>query len=378
MPNQFDNLQLHEQHHILNQMQLRERLLRYSIALFVPTFGALGLLAVFAHDGAHSSGRMAIVVTVVVTTVPMAIVMSRVNLGTVWWSKQASIPGINTFFLVYADIGVTIIVLTFISSGLALHVTALFAIIGCYAAHFVTHRVRIAHMVYTSLVVCGIGWMMWLDGQDLPGVLVRVLVSLLAINGTVALLSIYTDDFQSSLRTQLKLANTDALTGLFNRRGFLYWTLGLIRSEPQYLGVIVADVDNYKRINDRYGHDVGDVILKRMADTLQGVVGAEAILARMGGDEFALATTAARPYLAALAERMRVESFEDWDGDLVTISLGVAVYDVSNTKLSQDQARVVLDKTLSAADGALYRAKQSGRNHVRVVDVTAAGGTTRF
>ncbi len=373
MPNRFDDLQ-REQRHVLNQIRVRERLIRYSIAMFVPVFGAVAVLAMYADDGEASTLRMVIVYVTAVSTIPMAVVMSRVDLGPVWWSKQATIPGINTAFLAYADIGVTVVLITFVNPSVALHGTALFAIIGCYAAHFVTHRVRIVHMVFTSVVVCALGLDMWLIGDDLGGACYRVAVSLLAINGTVFLLSIYTDDFQHALRTQLKLANTDSLTGLFNRRGFEYWAGSMVTPATRNFGVVVADIDNYKLLNDRFGHDVGDQILRRIAESLRGVTGEYAVLARVGGDEFAFATDLDRDALVALAERMRLRSSSFWHGQPVTISVGVASCRLRGpgTTTRTDERRI-LDVAINAADEALYLAKQAGRNHVRVVDVDAAG-----
>lgn len=373
MPNRFDDLQ-REQQHVLHQIHVRERLIRYSIALFVPVFGVVAVLAIYADDRDASTLRVVIVSVTALSTIPMAVLMSRVDLGPVWWSKQAAIPGINTAFLAYADIGVTVILITFVDPSAALHGSALFAIIGCYAAHFVTHRIRIVHMVFTSIVVCVLGLQMWLMNDDLGGACYRVAVSLLAINGTVFLLSIYTDDFQHALRTQLKLANTDSLTGLFNRRGFEYWAGSLLVPATRNFGVVVADIDNYKLLNDQFGHDVGDQILRRIAESLRGVTGDYAVLARVGGDEFAFATDLDRDALVAVAERMRMGCSSYWHGRPVTISVGVASCDLHGPgSTTRAAAKEVLDSAITAADDALYLAKQAGRNHVRVVDVDAAG-----
>lgn len=155
-----------------------------------------------------------------------------------------------------------------------------------------------------------------------------------------------------------RLANHDELTGLPNRRAFFAQADALASSAHPSTDVFVcaiADIDNFKGINDTFGHEMGDHVLKAVADTLADLAGGEIILARLGGEEFALAglfpsETAARIRVEAL---VREVSRRHRAGRLaVTLSLGWCVAGAGETLSSQ----------LSRADHALYAAKRGGKD----------------
>ncbi len=159
-----------------------------------------------------------------------------------------------------------------------------------------------------------------------------------------------------------RLATTDPLTGLFNRRHFFRHAEVLFRqanllSAP--LSVVMVDLDHFKSINDRYGHGVGDEVLREAAARLRRVLRADDLIARYGGEEFALLLPRT-PCAAALqvAERLR-RALSDRPiptsaGELsVTASFGVACLDETVDSL---------DTLLLHADQALYAAKGAGRN----------------
>lgn len=164
------------------------------------------------------------------------------------------------------------------------------------------------------------------------------------------------------------LASSDALTGLANRRSFdsalgLTWRICLREQRP--LGFIMADVDHFKKFNDRYGHRMGDVCLKAVAQVIQDAALRPGDLkARYGGEEFALIlpnTDLAGTVRVAERIRTQVEALEltheDNPGDVVTISLG-CVSMVPRTDLG-------FDSLVENADRLLYQAKDEGRNRVR-------------
>lgn len=159
-------------------------------------------------------------------------------------------------------------------------------------------------------------------------------------------------------------ALVDALTGLANRRQ-ANETLSreLARSERLggSVGLILADIDDFKAVNDRYGHPTGDAVLREFADTLSETIREIDTAARWGGEEFAvvlpgtdLAGTAqlAERIRSALAERETPSS--DGDPVRVTASFGAAVSGAATT----------LDELVEAADEALYRAKRAGKDRV--------------
>lgn len=162
-----------------------------------------------------------------------------------------------------------------------------------------------------------------------------------------------------------RLSVTDELTGLYNRRYFqlhLKMQATLAKRHNYSIGCLLIDVDHFKNINDTYGHDVGDRVLKGIAQTMASKMREGEVLARFGGEEFTICLNMVDKGGALVAaERMR-KAVEDANlGDSsaaikTTISIGVAVYPDTNLKNS--------DEVIKAADEALYQAKRSGRNKV--------------
>lgn len=162
-----------------------------------------------------------------------------------------------------------------------------------------------------------------------------------------------------------RLTILDGLTGLYNRRyfdEFLHRELARFRRYGQALSLVLLDVDDFKRINDTYGHPGGDAVLLQLAREVKSRVRQESCLARLAGDELAVVlpeTTA--PQARIFAERLRgfvdVASFRAGDVELgeLTISLGLAEMEAS---------LVDAGGLIEAADRNLYRAKAEGRNRV--------------
>jgi diguanylate cyclase (GGDEF)-like protein/PAS domain S-box-containing protein len=161
-----------------------------------------------------------------------------------------------------------------------------------------------------------------------------------------------------------KLAITDALTGLYNRRGFFELGPREIERALRFgrpLTAIMLDIDHFKVVNDTYGHSVGDQVLSNVATLCSSNIRKVDILGRYGGDEFSLLLPETDTFTAnSVAERLRAiieESGVMVDASLVkvTISLGVtrATADIED-----------LEALLRRADKALYAAKQGGRNRV--------------
>ena len=169
---------------------------------------------------------------------------------------------------------------------------------------------------------------------------------------------------QVQLQHMAEMARIDGLTKLFNRRHFDTAFDSEITRAHRYglpLCLIMADVDHFKRINDTYGHAIGDEVLCHVADLLQSDARRSDLVARYGGEEFAIILTSTPGEHAALvAERIRVSleqrpvAFADGHLLRLTISLGYGVLSVGDTP----------KKLLARADQALYRAKEGGRNRV--------------
>ncbi len=160
------------------------------------------------------------------------------------------------------------------------------------------------------------------------------------------------------------MATTDGLTGVFNHRHFQEkFTEILLRAERynEKFSLILIDIDFFKKVNDTYGHQVGDVVLKRVAQILKTVARKVDIVARYGGEEFAIiCVNDDKKNASKLAERLRKEIESTtilYEGGKlnVTASLGVASYPEDG----KDKISII-----EMADRALYRAKHEGRNRV--------------
>jgi diguanylate cyclase (GGDEF)-like protein len=158
-------------------------------------------------------------------------------------------------------------------------------------------------------------------------------------------------------------ASIDALTGLPNR-GYLeevLATLGPRRRSAERVGALMIDLDHFKQLNDRYGHQTGDLVLRAVGERISAAVRADDTPARYGGEEFAvLLRRASADQAVEVAERIRQQIAAMAPADLgtmepTTVSIGVAVADGGEVDFGQ---------LLATADRALYRAKREGRNRV--------------
>jgi diguanylate cyclase (GGDEF)-like protein len=170
------------------------------------------------------------------------------------------------------------------------------------------------------------------------------------------------DASESNAGELTTLANIDGLTGLHNRRHFdllagAEWFRYQRYSRP--LSVMIVDVDNFKSVNDRFGHEAGDSVLKCIAAVCRATKRESDVLARIGGEEFALLL----PETNEAASRVAAERLLDQiqrccpivgrDPLVVTVSIGIACASPSMSGI---------DTLLKRADDALYEAKRSGRN----------------
>ncbi len=170
---------------------------------------------------------------------------------------------------------------------------------------------------------------------------------------------------QEALREQ---ATRDALTGVWNRTSILEQLAKEVdraRREKSTLGVVMMDVDHFKRVNDSKGHQVGDEVLKAVAERVMGAVRSYDSFGRYGGEEFLVVVPRCpEAALVAQAERLRnsieKEPLDSQGGQVaVTASFGV-------TALEPESA-VGVEELIRAADFALYQAKSRGRNRVEFI-----------
>ncbi len=165
----------------------------------------------------------------------------------------------------------------------------------------------------------------------------------------------------------LRLISKDSLTGVYNRRAFdelLMYVHKDTAEKGMSYSLLLIDVDRFKKVNDQFGHPIGDNVLKKIASKLKGGIRSTDILARVGGEEFAILLSGEGVLDAyQLAERLRKSiqncSLKSIHPELknVTISIGIA---------ARDTERSAPDEVYRNADSALYDAKDQGRNQTRI------------
>ena len=175
----------------------------------------------------------------------------------------------------------------------------------------------------------------------------------------------YADSLRDSVQQTMEMAITDGLTGLYNRRFMtthLDQTLDQAHRQGRSLAVLIADMDHFKSVNDTYGHDAGDAVLKELAERMRGSVRGVDLVCRYGGEEFVVILPDTDLDTAGIvAERIRSRvagsPFRLPDGQMLdrTVSLGIGAL-----QTAVDTVETILKR----ADGALYVAKSNGRNRV--------------
>jgi two-component system, cell cycle response regulator len=176
----------------------------------------------------------------------------------------------------------------------------------------------------------------------------------------------YNDRLRASVKQTIELAVTDPLTGLYNRRYLdnhlnVLFNRSMARGRP--LSVLITDIDRFKQVNDTYGHDGGDEVLREFANRVRSTIRGADLACRYGGEEFVVVMPDTSPEVAAaVAERLRaaVESApfilkRSSEALNVTASFGIA---------SRIGAVLTPDQLMKQADLALYEAKNTGRNRV--------------
>ncbi len=157
-----------------------------------------------------------------------------------------------------------------------------------------------------------------------------------------------------------RLATTDILTGAYNRTVFdeiIAREMERVNRYNKSLSVIMFDIDHFKKVNDKFGHNVGDAVLKKIAYIVKQTIRKVDYFMRWGGEEFLIIsseTDRERAYILAERLRKKIETFKFDNINKITISCGVAEYKRGDTD----------NILIKRADDAMYRAKREGRNRV--------------
>jgi diguanylate cyclase (GGDEF)-like protein len=294
----------------------------------------------------------------------------------------AYLPALERYFGILAPVGVTVIglVATYICHVAALegasYLLAGVVLVNLYACMFLGFRFNVAVSIAALLVAAHLltGLVLGLPLNEL-----FYMAAILATSNMIGAIS--THNLEHAVRTSFletrllnELAQRDGLTGLYNRRIFDDYVLRIWRQsrrEDVAIELVFVDIDYFKIYNDLYGHQAGDDCLKRVAQTIARCAKRPFdFCARYGGEEFVLVLYGPPDdYARALPEQIRydvmdlaIEHEGSQAGDFVTVSVGVA--------LARPGSGRSLAGAIQAADEALYRAKQEGRNRVIFKDAS--------
>ena len=162
-----------------------------------------------------------------------------------------------------------------------------------------------------------------------------------------------------------QLASTDSLTGLYNRKAFfevLDEYFKIAKREKQSFSILLFDIDFFKKVNDTYGHLIGDDVLKLVSNNIKSQMRDSDVLARYGGEEF-IAFLPNTDMVGAQKLAKKINSFVEEHPFVnkqlqlkITISIGVSLYNNENKLID----------VIQKADNALYQAKASGRNCIKI------------
>ena len=242
-------------------------------------------------------------------------------------------------------------------------------------ALFVSMRARSA-WIYAGLLwvyYVGLYVLMWfisplqpISSSSLLAVHVFNLTVVFCMFGYLALFYVVT--VTRAHKSLARMATTDSLTGLFNRRHMIELAEKILarhHRRPSNLTLMLMDIDHFKQVNDLYGHDTGDRVLEAVSQSLQCSMREQDFIGRWGGEEF-LSILPDTDFSQATdsAERIRkaVQALEIYsNGKKVSVTLSIGV--------TQYRAEEVLSDAIARADYALYEGKSSGRNRVEVVEV---------
>jgi len=331
-------------------------LLRIGVVVQTLLFGLVGIGTTFTQDGPTDGLGTVLTYAVCISTIPVAWIMSKADYRMDLWSRRAPV---NNWFVVYCELGVTVVTATYSDPLAALHGAMLLALVGAYAAHFARPKVIWFHVVWSTVFVLGLGARALASAStDTVSIVLRMLVAVIVINGAVTLLSAYSRAVLKSSRVHLSDAMTDPLTGVLNRRGLEARALDT-GDGAVHPAILLIDIDHFKAVNDHHGHSAGDVALRLTAMRLTMSAGRDAVVARLGGDEFVVLVPDPTPTLGEFADRLR-RAVHNVDDDIaITVSIGGSL-----PHMDRSTSREIFDGTLAAADAALFTAKRNGRNRI--------------
>ena len=335
-----------------------QRFTRFMMAAIVAALAAVPLLMVVSASVVSGPVFTATAITVSASCGVMAIMwLTR-------WPTQAQ----STAFAIVACGCIAAVCLAQPSPGSAVQGCAAFAAIAGYVAFFHSSRLLALTLAIAGVTatISAIRVGMYVDVPLAMSKMIVLTVSILAVPFSAQVLV-------QLLGIDALKSDTDPLTDLPNRRGFHRSVRVLVANSlstnPARLAIVMVDLDDFKLVNDTHGHAAGDRILVAVGDILRNTGRSEAVIARIGGEEFVLAVVGEEHNAIALAERLRA-GIAGLPGR-VTASIGVA--SAGFARVPEAEIRTFAEALVETADRAMYEAKRAGGDRIYAVGRAGEG-----
>jgi diguanylate cyclase (GGDEF)-like protein len=328
-----------------------------SVACFLLAVKTVADLITARDAGLGASGWVFAVATVV--SIALGLMWGRGHFLSRTWSLR---------FVIIGDVTIAAVLFALPPSQIVVISAALLVTVGNYANAFHGVRVFVCHEAW-AIGVAGLLFLRLVTTTSVEvsaavSTLVTVLVVLFAASSLNHL-------FFTALRDDAARAFYDQLTGLRNRRGLLVDVESMLRSArlapadgATVVSAVCLDLDAFKSVNDRFGHTIGDDVLRSAAARI-GRVSFDAVSARIGGEEFLVVVAGDESRGPAVARALLHAIHRDDDATPISASIGVASLPLSQAR---GDTAVMLNSLLDRADAAMYEAKRQGGNRVSVAD----------
>jgi diguanylate cyclase (GGDEF)-like protein len=282
------------------------------------------------------------------------------------WARNESWPTWrqSVAFVVWADLWLAVTLFFAVRTAFVGTIGCiLFIMIGFYAAIVHSPRVAITHIGWALAVCTALAAMAMSEPVNDNWVVLNLY---LMVAGVVFSTAWILQIVWLRLTDDARNAHRDYLTATLNRRGLQDEAQHLLRSDrTQALIALLIDVDSFKILNDTHGHVAGDDALTAVADRLIAAAGPDAVVARIGGDEFVVLRGVDRQEIEQVATEIHSAVSSDSDPYPVSASTGVSVYLSPETDLP-DRA---VNELIEHADNAMYRAKKRGGDRIAWVQM---------
>jgi diguanylate cyclase (GGDEF)-like protein len=311
------------------------------------------LLLRFSEAGVHNQVTSVINAVIIAGTVGMIVLFSLLPALTRKWSY---------LFVAYAELGVVVGVFLNRDPFIGLIQCIVFVLVGGYIAYFHNARLQTAHMVLSGVILVLIARQVAVYEDPALAIALSLVVA-----ASIVVIPFACQFVLSILGSDAESSDVDPLTGLLNRRGLQRsveeWGVAEVNSRGLSCVVVIVDVDNFKTVNDSYGHEQGDMVLREFAVRLRRCGSNHALFSRFGGDEFVLVDMIGKRAELELEENLRRHMRLPDSVPVVTTSIGIAI---PSTSRSTDISQVELAGLFRLADAAMYQAKASGGDRVIV------------